>query len=305
MMRLMNEPSEADAQVPARNRKRNLIIAAVAAVVLVAAGITTGVVVSDTNARAEAQAQAEAQAEADRVQEEKDNAEALEDAQTALDAGESRYSESESYADPAKREELWAELDALAALLDSSKPSTGDLKEAATSVDVATLLVGSKEQRDAELAAAAEQALDDQYDTLAASLEGNGMTPPYDGREYCEYLHEFYTPDNVYPMLWGEQTESRQIDIAAVRVYCPEFAPKMDMVLTGFYDGDHIVGQTIQPGTYRTAAGVKDCYWERNDGSGDILDNNFVGAAHNGVTVTVNGGEGFTTNGCGLWIPAR
>jgi len=300
----MNEQSEASAAVPAGHRKRNLIIAAVAVVVLVAAGITTGVVVADANARAEAQAAADAQVEAERVQAEQDHADALDDAQTALDSGESRYTESEAYGDAAKREELRAELDALSALLDSSEPATDELKDAATSVDIAILLVGSKEQREAELAAAAETALDDQYETLAASLEGNGMVPPFDGREYCEYLHEYYTPENVYPMLWGDQTESRQIDIAAVRVYCPEFAPKMDMVLSGFYDGDHVVGQTIQPGTYRTAVGVKDCYWERNNGSGDILDNNFVGAAHNGVTVTVNAGEGFTTNGCGLWIPA-
>ncbi|MEV8265745.1 hypothetical protein [Microbacterium sp. NPDC077057] len=300
----MNEQSESPAALSAGHRKRNLIIAAVAVVVLVAAGITTGVVVADANARAEAQAAADAQAEAERVQAEQDHADALEEAQTALEAGEFRYVESEPYGDAAKREELRTEIDALTKLLDSSEPTTEELKDAATSVDIAILLVGSKEQRDAELAAAAEKALDNQYETMAASFEGNGMSPPFDGREYCEYLHEYYTPDNVYPMLWGDQTESRQIDIAAVRVYCPEFAPKMDMVLGGFYDGDHIVGQTIQPGTYRTATGVKDCYWERNDGSGDILDNNFVGAAHNGVTVTVNSGEGFTTNGCGLWIPA-
>ena len=53
----------------------------------------------------------------------------------------------------------------------------------------------------------------------------------------------------------------------------------------------------------RDSGAVSDCYWERNDGTGDILDNNFVTSAHKGVTVTLNAGEGFTSNGCGLWVP--
>ena len=60
---------------------------------------------------------------------------------------------------------------------------------------------------------------------------------------------------------------------------------------------------TIPAGTYRTARGVTSCYWERNDGSGNILDNNFITSAFNGVEVTVNDGEGFSTRGCGLWVP--
>ena len=88
-----------------------------------------------------------------------------------------------------------------------------------------------------------------------------------------------------------------------MRVYCTEFARQLDLVLSGFFDGNHVVGQTIKAGTYRTVGAVSDCYWERNDGTGDILDNNFVTSAHKGVTVTLNAGEGFTSNGCGLWVP--
>lgn len=130
------------------------------------------------------------------------------------------------------------------------------------------------------------------------------MIPSYTGREYCEYLHEHYTPENVFPNLWGAGIEASQIDVAAVRVYCPEFAPKLDMVLSGFYDGNHVAGHSIKAGKYRTVGAVENCYWERNNGSGGIIDTNFVTAAHNGVTVTVRAGEGFTTEGCGLWIPA-
>jgi hypothetical protein len=68
-------------------------------------------------------------------------------------------------------------------------------------------------------------------------------------------------------------------------------------------DGDKIVGKTMEPGTYRTVPGVKDGYWSRNTGGGAIIDNDFVGFAPNGVTVTVTvrSGEGFESKGCGTW----
>lgn len=71
---------------PAGHRRRNLIIAAVAVVVLVAAGIITGVV-ADANARAAAEAAADAQAKADRLQAEKEHDKALEEAKWSLDDG--------------------------------------------------------------------------------------------------------------------------------------------------------------------------------------------------------------------------
>ena len=53
------------------------------------------------------------------------------------------------------------------------------------------------------------------------------------------------------------------------------------------------VGQTMEPGTYKTKPGIKDCYWSRNTGGGDIIDNDFVSFAPDGATVTVYAGEGF------------
>jgi hypothetical protein len=66
-------------------------------------------------------------------------------------------------------------------------------------------------------------------------------------------------------------------------------------------DGNKIVGQTMEPGTYRTKPAIKDCYWSRNAGGGNIIDNDFVGFAPNGVTVTVYPGEGFESERCGPW----
>ena len=66
-------------------------------------------------------------------------------------------------------------------------------------------------------------------------------------------------------------------------------------------DGNHIVGKDMEPGTYVTKPGSKDCYWSRNTGGGDIIANDFVGFAPDGVTVTTFAGEGFESNGCGVW----
>jgi hypothetical protein len=63
----------------------------------------------------------------------------------------------------------------------------------------------------------------------------------------------------------------------------------------------YTVGKDMEPGTYGTRPGVKDCYWSRTTGGGDIIANDFIEYAPNGVTVTVYAGEGFTANDCGVW----
>ncbi|WP_426226392.1 hypothetical protein [Pseudarthrobacter sp. DSP2-3-2b1] len=66
-------------------------------------------------------------------------------------------------------------------------------------------------------------------------------------------------------------------------------------------DGTHVVGQRMEPGTYRTKPAANDCYWSRTNGGGDIITNNFIGFAPEGVTVTVYVGEGFESQRCGVW----
>jgi hypothetical protein len=67
-------------------------------------------------------------------------------------------------------------------------------------------------------------------------------------------------------------------------------------------DGNKVVGQTMEPGTYRTKPGIKDCYWSRNTGGGSsIIANDFVSFAPDGATVTVYPGEGFESSRCGVW----
>lgn len=85
--------------------------------------------------------------------------------------------------------------------------------------------------------------------------------------------------------------EWRKSEAAAALTVCPD-APhaailQHEITAVKVSDGTKIVGQTMEPGTWKTNAGVKDCYWSRNTGGGDIIDNNFVSFAPDGVTVTV------------------
>jgi hypothetical protein len=72
-------------------------------------------------------------------------------------------------------------------------------------------------------------------------------------------------------------------------------------------DGQYLVGQDMQPGTYRTkgpaADSLGDCYWERDkDSSGDmnsiIANDNLAGSG----IVTVDKGEVFKTTDCQDWV---
>lgn len=69
-------------------------------------------------------------------------------------------------------------------------------------------------------------------------------------------------------------------------------------------DGEYLVGEDIQAGTYKTAGadGSFGCYWERaKDASGEfgsiIANNNLEGPGR----VTLNKGEYFKTNRCADW----
>lgn len=100
-------------------------------------------------------------------------------------------------------------------------------------------------------------------------------------------------------------TPERKADAEAALSVCPD-APHAALLqetvnTIKVASGDIIVGQTMEPGTWKTAPGIKDCYWSRNTGGGDIIANDFVGFAPDGVTVTVFAGEGFESSRCGIW----
>lgn len=289
-------------------KRRTLLIAGAAALVLVVAGGVVALNMAQANAAAAAATAAEV------AEQEAEYNAAAEDAKSAVDSGEERYSESAEYGTPADRVALRNAIDSLTIVIAAPDSTAKDLQDATEAAEQATSTVGTAaaaaaakaaaEAAAEEAAAEAKQAaLDEKYEKRAAELEDNGMYGFEEGQEYCNYLDEWYAPEDVYDSLWSDETEAGQIDVAAVEVYCPEYEKVMKVVLSGFNDGEYVVGSDFPAGTYRTYGGVSDCYWERNDGSGNILDNNFVSSAHNGLTVTVNEGEGFVTERCGLWIP--
>lgn len=75
-----------------------------------------------------------------------------------------------------------------------------------------------------------------------------------------------------------------------------------------FIDGKYLVGigynrngpRVVNPGTYQTGP-VSDCYWERADDQGNILENNFVSISAS-ITVTIAASDrDFTRRSWGPW----
>lgn len=97
---------------------------------------------------------------------------------------------------------------------------------------------------------------------------------------------------------------------AAVQVLCPQHQPHLDNALAGnftrsylnsFGNGRYLVGDRVGPGTYTTTRPVEECYWERSDAQGNIIDNNFISIAPP-ITVTIYASDaGFTSQNCGTW----
>ncbi|WP_336883266.1 hypothetical protein [Rhodococcus globerulus] len=110
------------------------------------------------------------------------------------------------------------------------------------------------------------------------------------------------------------QTDNGRRIVTMVPILCPDQQPLIDEALSGnavmkrFIDGKYIVGEgynpsgprLVAPGTYSTGP-VSDCYWERADSQGNIIDNNMVSISQS-ITVTIEETDGaFTSNRCGPW----
>lgn len=110
------------------------------------------------------------------------------------------------------------------------------------------------------------------------------------------------------------QDENGRRVTAMIPILCPDQQAVLDEARSGnptmrtFLGGNYIVGigynpsgpRLVAPGTYRTGP-VSDCYWERADSQGNILDNNFVTISQS-ITVTITPQDGaFSSRGCGSW----
>lgn len=143
-------------------------------------------------------------------------------------------------------------------------------------------------------------------DTLrAGGTEGTERNP---GKSPAEYLHDGWGVGNAD---WdGDRLKPVMLEGVVVPVLCPEQTDAIVDAKTGnferqfptaFVNGKYLVGDRIQPGTYTISETVSDCYWERSDAQGNIIDNNFISIAPS-VTVTIlESDAGFTSKNCGEW----
>lgn len=139
-------------------------------------------------------------------------------------------------------------------------------------------------------------------DIVAAN--GSGVfDPPMETFDHvlglCIKLDADYTDGS-----W-DRVDTQKAEAKAALALCPDtphaaiLRDVQTLITVG--PGAYEVGKFMEPGTYRTKPGAKDCYWARTTGGGDIIANNFIGYAPAGVTVTVHAGEGFESQRCGYW----
>ncbi|GAB2984300.1 hypothetical protein GCM10027184_39820 [Saccharothrix stipae] len=129
---------------------------------------------------------------------------------------------------------------------------------------------------------------------------------------YVKYIcAEFDGPAKTPNLTHGQRMEiewksEKGIFEAGVPLFCPQHMPLLQDAMNGtvkrnYGNGSYFVPDDIKPGTYKTMAAVRDCYWERTSPDGAIIDNNFVTAAKE-LTVTVYVSDGaFTSQNCGQW----
>ncbi|MFC0003506.1 hypothetical protein [Micromonospora siamensis] len=98
-------------------------------------------------------------------------------------------------------------------------------------------------------------------------------------------------PTHPYAKKWRAAVQRGQVDA--------------DLEAQGrlFGAGTFRVGKEIKPGTYVTTD-VEGCYWERQDSSGQTIDNYFTNSARR-VQVTIRSSDyAFNSENCGQWRPA-
>lgn len=109
----------------------------------------------------------------------------------------------------------------------------------------------------------------------------------------------------------GSGSENEQAIGLAIQYLCPGQQYAFDNAKSGNYSvapplaqfgpGVWVVGEDIQPGTYRTQGQVSDCYWARLTAGGDIIDNSFISAALQAIVIVQPSDALVESSGCGTW----
>lgn len=126
----------------------------------------------------------------------------------------------------------------------------------------------------------------------------------------CAEVGGFYVTDGIV-------SEAQAEEVAGMLTLCPDFPAAAQLEAASaaarqiaaeraaglrFFGGVYEVGVTVQPGRYQTTGPVENCYWERLDAAGEIIDNNFVSAATQ-VQVTIAPTDfAIHVDGCGEFV---
>ncbi|WP_258905441.1 hypothetical protein [Actinokineospora sp. UTMC 2448] len=157
---------------------------------------------------------------------------------------------------------------------------------------------------------------------LGAAEQKALKTAGYDQPEDLDLLYErcvALSEDYEYSSSYDSFTPEEMAEISGALLLCPNHPAakqvtaaikksKEDADLRAakrlFGSGVYRVGEEVAPGTYAIEGDTANCYWERQDRNGEIIDNNFIGSAKR-VQVTIRGSDyAFSSDGCGEWRPA-
>lgn len=122
-----------------------------------------------------------------------------------------------------------------------------------------------------------------------------------------------------YYVTESDLSEGQVAEARGMLVLCPDF-PAAEAVRANigeageiqaqrergerFHNGTYRVGEDIVPGTYVIEQASENCYWERLDGAGNIIDNSFTRASTR-VSVTIAPTDyTFYSERCGEWVKA-
>ena len=206
-----------------------------------------------------------------------------------------------SFADPTALEKLDSAVSSLQAAL-----AANNAEGLATAIDVLQAAIGSL----GNLEDAQVRAFLAEPPSTGRTVLGDSTALGY-AHQYCDELKTSYGPDvtgsaDKIAADWGKSNA----DLAAIKIYCPDYLPAVDLATSRIGPGKYGVGESasrfgiapriVTAGTYRIPA-ASGCYWARSTSSGDVIDNDFISNATGPVTVTIGVGEGFETSGCPTW----
>lgn len=287
--------------------RKQAILAGTVLLIVVAGSIAGAIAYNNeldrlaTVAAAEAEAKAAEEAEVARLENlAQDLVDARAEGADLVGSARAKQEESAAFADPAVLEGLTEAITQLEADLDSDDLAT--IKKSISSVKRAANNLGTVDDAQDRKYIEARKAAGKSVEDAAVSIRI--------GRGVCDDLDPHYAADPASAVFNFVENRAN-LDTEAITFFCPEYSPAVVAASTSFDDGKHIVstapspmgtyGSDIQQGTYRSPTKTSDCYWERTNGGGSTLANDFVSFAADGITVTIYAGEGFVTEGCGTW----